>query len=544
MGMRFKKVAYGTNYLVIALLLAGILAVINAYSYRHFFRIDLTENKKFTISNSTKKILAGLDDIVNIKVYLSKKLPPYLVTLTDEIKDTLTEYGIYSDGNIDVEYIDPADDFSMRQKLKFMGIPLLRLNIIEKDKAAVTDIYMGIAVLYGDNKEIIPSLADLTSLEYELTGKILRITSNEERTIGFLSGPAGPVLQKDLATVNNALQEQYYTRRIDISGGRKIPADVSALVVASPRELSDRDLFEIDQYLMAGGKVIFLIDTVAIENRSMQGTAINSPIGDLLEHYGVKVLPELVLDQLNAEASFQSGPYSIFIPYPFWVRVVRQSIQSDHPIINSLESMVFPWASPLEIIAQKTEDKTVAVLAQTTDFAWTQQDYFDISPSRDLVPPEDRMKQHIMAVAMSGKFESYFADKTIPPVEEKGKKDLQQNTDKKTITPEARTIIKKSPETKIIVVGSSRFVTENFSVRFDGNRTFFLNAIDWFTIGGYLIDIRSREAGVRPLKLVSGEIKTFARIVNMFGVSFLLAIFGLLQFYMRRRRKKLGIKEI
>jgi gliding-associated putative ABC transporter substrate-binding component GldG len=543
MGMGLKKITSGTNCVVIVLLLAGILAIVNAFSFRHFFRIDLTENKQFTISDSTRKILAGLDDIVNIKVYLSRKLPPYMLTITDQVKDILEEYEVCSEGNIDIEYIDPSEDPSMQQKLRFMGIPQLRLNIIEKDQAAITDVYMGLAVLYGDSKEVIPALTDIATLEYELTSKILRATASEVCSIGFLAGHGEPDLQKQLSTMNSELKEQYYTQKVETSEGQKIPGDVAALVVAAPKKLSDRDLFEIDQYIMSGGKVLFLIDTIGIEGKSMQGLPLGCSIEGLVQHYGITVLPELVLDQLNAQASFQSGPYSLLIPYPFWVRTIRESVEGDHPIINGLESMVLPWASPLEIHAEKTKDKTVAVLAQSTDYSWTQKQFFDLSPREDMFPPEDMMKKQIMAVAVSGKFKSFFADMEVPPVEkmEEGEKaeDRIRPQAQKPVD-EKRSVIKQSPETKIIVVGNSRFITDNFYVQFDGNRTFFLNTIDWFTIGNQLMDIRSRETGERPLYIVPEKSKTFVRFVNMFGISILLAAFGLVQYCMRRRRKSLG----
>jgi ABC-2 type transport system permease protein len=281
---------------------------------------------------------------------------------------------------------------------------------------------------------------------------------------------------------------------------------------------------------MTGGKAIFLIDTIDIDERTMQGRPINSPIGKLLECYGAKVPNELVLDQMNAEASFQSGPYSISIPYPFWVQVVPRNSENNHPITYSLDSMVLPWASPVEII--KDKNKTFSTLVQSSEYSWLQKDFFDFSPQNIYMPPEDQMNKHIMAVAISGKFSSFFADKPFPSIEKEKGKESQEKT---------RPVIKESHETKIIVVGNSRFVTDNFSTQFDGNKTFLLNAIDWFTIGDYLIDIRSRESGERPLEIISDKTKIFIRAVNMFGVSILLAAFGLVQFYLRRRRKKLGV---
>lgn len=218
-----KNFTRGTNFVVITLLAAGILTVLNALSYRHFFRIDLTENKKFTIADSTKQIISGLDDIINIKVYLSKKLPPYMATITDQVRDLLEEYNVYARGNLVIEYIDPADDPSMQQKLQFMGIPQLRLNIVEKDQAAVTNVYMGLAVLYGDSKEVIPALTDLATLEYELTGKILRVKNKDIKTIGFLTGHGEPGLEKDLETIDKELKEQYYTSPLILPREKRSP---------------------------------------------------------------------------------------------------------------------------------------------------------------------------------------------------------------------------------------------------------------------------------------------------------------------------------
>jgi len=546
-----QKVARGTNYALVAVLLAGILAVLNAFSYRHFVRLDLTRSKRYTISEATKSILSGLDDLVNIKVYLSRKLPPYLAPLTDQVKDMLEEYRVYGKGNIAVEYIDPADDPMLAQKLQFMGIPQLRLNIVEKDQAAVTTVYLGLAVLYGDNKEVIPALTDTAILEYELTSKVLRVRNKDIKTIGFLSGHGEPELGKELSVVEKELKEQYYTRPVETASGEKIPAEVVVLVVASPKKLSDRDLFEIDQYLMSGGRVIFLVDGVSVDERNMHGTVLDSGVTKLLAHYGVKVLPEVVLDRLNENASFRSGPFSIFMPYPFWVKAIRQSTPVDHPIINRIESITFPWASPLELAQDNATNRQVTILAQTTPYAWTQKGYFDFNPRQDYLPPHD-MKQRILAAAVTGKFSSFFANKSVPAPEKKDEnlsdtssdgsaKDAKKTASDKKKPAEPRTIIPESPDTKIIVVGNSRFVEENFVTQFDGNRAFFLNAVDWMTIGDALIGIRSRESGESPLHVISDQAKVAVRFINMFAVPVLLVLFGLVQFSMRRRRKRLGV---
>ncbi len=526
--MKPKKITAGAHAVLLALLLIGILAIINLYANRNFFRIDLTQNRRYTVAKSTRKILAELDDIVTVKVYLSRKLPPYAATISDQIKDLLEEYRVYAGGMLSIEYIDPADDPALKRSLQFMGIPQLQLNTTERDQAAITNVYMGLAVLYGDKKEIIATLTTPDRFEYDLTGKILRVTRETDQTIGFLSGHGEPDLRQGLRTVNQLLKDQYFTRTVPTANGEPIdPGQVSALVVAAPQALTERDLFIVDQYIMGGGRVLFLVDGVALDE-SMQASALDSPLRPLLAHYGITVLPQLVLDQINVTASFQSGQFNVMLPYPFWVRVVRNMNESLHPVSSSIESMVMPWVSPLAIADNATRTMQTDVLAQSSDASWVQQDIFDLNPQQDFNTLRKETGRRILAIALSGSFTSWFADRnTMPP--------LSVEKPRQDVAPE---IIPRSPDTRIIVAGSSRFITDDFSQEFEGNRTFFLNAIDWLTIGDKLIDIRSRETGERPLQLVNERTKMIVRLVNMLAVPLLVIAFGLAYNGLRRRRKR------
>jgi gliding-associated putative ABC transporter substrate-binding component GldG len=531
--MKPAKIKSGTHAVLLALLLAGILTIVNLYANRNFFRVDLTQNRRYTVAESTRKILAGLDDIVTIKVYLSRKLPPYAETLSDQIKDMLEEYSVYAGGMLSIEYIDPADDPALQRSLQFMGIPQLQLNIVERDQAAIANVYMGLAVLYGDKKEIIPTLAELDRFEYELTGKILRVLRDTDQTIGFLSGHGEPDLRQGLRTVNQLLKDQYFIRTVPTSNGEPIdPGEVSALVITAPQKLSERDLFIIDQYIMKGGRVLFLVDGVALDE-AMQAAAFESPLNGLLVHYGIRVLPQLVLDRSNITASFQVGMYDVMLPYPFWVRVVRNMSASSHPVSSSIESMVMPWVSPLAVVDNATDDIQVDVLAQSSDTSWIQQEPFDLNPQQDFSLRVTQPGRRMLAVALNGTFTSFFAGRnTVPAL---------NNAEGEALSYD---MLSQSPDTRIIVAGSSRFITDDFTAEFEGNRAFFLNALDWLTIGDELIGIRSREAGERPLKLLDERTKMIVRIVNMLAVPLLVIAFGCVYTGLRRRRKRRYAREL
>ena len=145
------------------------------------------------------------------------------------------------------------------------------------------------------------------------------------------------------------------------------------------------------------------------------------------------------------------------------------------------------------------------------------------------------MKERIMGVALSGKFKSFYAGKKVPAADEEKKTPALPQQKEPSFKPESK-------ETKLIVVGNSRFITENFPAEFDGNRIFFQNVIDWVTVGDALIGIRSRESTDRPLMVISEQAKAAIRFINILGVSILAGLFGLGRFYLRRRRKKNGIQ--
>ena len=164
-----RGLATGIYSATVVLLVGLILAAGNFLSSRVLARIDLTQDREFTVSKATREVLRGLDDIVTVKVYFSKRLPPNLATLRRNIDDVLREFQAYSHGKVRVEYIDPAEKPEEEQKLRFLGIPQVQLNVLEKDQLQVINGYMGIAMLYADRHQAIPIVQDINTLEYDLT---------------------------------------------------------------------------------------------------------------------------------------------------------------------------------------------------------------------------------------------------------------------------------------------------------------------------------------------------------------------------------------
>lgn len=549
-----RGLATGIYSATVVLLVGLILAAGNFLSSRVLARIDLTKDREFTIAKATREVLRDLDDIVTIKVYFSKRLPPNLATLRRNIDDVLREYQAYSHGKVRVEYIDPAEKPEEEQKLRFLGIPQVQLNVLEKDQLQVINGYMGIAMLYADRHQAIPIVQDINTLEYDLTAGILQILSSEKRTVGFLSGTNAPELTREFESLSQLLSKSYQIRPVDTQLGKNaIPPEVNTLIVARPQSISERDQWQIDQFIMRGGRVVFLVDALRLDEQMGIANPIPvlSGIDEMLAYYGVRPLRAILQDKAPfiENAGFSQGYMRYSIAYPLWPKAAGENLSSANPVTSRLDALVLPWTSPLEVLVAETPgrdaksdttasrpspqpDVRATVLARSSPRATLQQGRFDLTPpnpfQQQMRPPEGEERSYPLAVALVGRFKSYFAGKPVPPAPD----------DSTGASTAASSAPAESPETQIVVVGSSSFAYSNFIAMFPGNQEFLMNTVDWMTLGDRLIAIRSRGATDRPLGISSAGGKAAFKYLNTFGVALLVAIFGVVRFSVIRRKRR------
>jgi len=504
------------------LIVVAIIALLNLLSLRFFTRADLSEGKLFSVSESTKQVVRDLDDIVNIKVYFSKALPPYLTTHIREIKDLLSEYRAYGGRNVVVVWEDPADDPEMAQRVQGMGIPPVQLNIVAKDKAEVMTVYLGMAVLFEDRQEVIPVVQSSANLEYELTSAILKVSNKEQKTIGFLTGHGEPDINEGLETVRKALEKQYVVRPVEIVPGAALPVDVNTLVIVGSTGITDWDRFAIDQFVMKGGQVFFLLNRVDVPEGSLTAAPAETGLETLLAHYGAMLNPDMVVDVSCGNATFSTGYMRYTLPYPLWPKVVKTGFDKDSPITNQLEQAVFPWTSSIDITRGEDAFTEKVVLARSTERAWSELGQFDLNPQRQFIPLSTPGERNL-AVLLGGSFDSYFSGREIPVHADTA--GMWQGEP-----------VLKSPETRIVVIGNARMIGSDFIAQYPENRIFFMNIVDWLTLGESLIGIRSRTVTSRPLKEVGEGGKATIRFLCTFGIPIILIIWGLLRRYTRRSR--------
>ena len=562
-NMEKQKVKNRTELIVYVLVIFGLIAVVNYGGTKWFKRIDMTDSKQYSVSTATKKILKSLDDIINIKVFFSKDLPPHLHKTITDVKDLLAEYQAYAGKNLHITWEDPAESEESKNMARSLGIPEIQLQTFEKDKQQVMNGYLGIAVLFADKKEALPVVQNLQNLEYDLTMAIMKVSRIAEPHVGIVKMDTMPDLppqyeakvdmssatKKKLEQCIETLRNTYKVSIVDLSSGQKVDSTIKTLIVPGVENVKTRKLFEIDQFFMRGGNLIVLADAMNIQFQyGIRAMPQDSKLFDLLEHYGVKVEKSLILDAACGQVTIPQkyGPFqmNVAVPYPYFVRIGKDGFNQDNPAVSPLSEVVLPWSSPITLMVDKadsgkTDQKiTTTVLAHSSEKSWLAQGSMDLNPQQKwALPAEKEMKEHTMIVYLNGSFESYFAGKTIPPVHEPAPNDTISQINLTPDTADAgREIIPSNTNGHLVVVGDADFVTGQNAT--PNNVALMLNLVDWLSLDNNLIAIRTRSIKDRTMNadlLQEGSAKpNVIRWINILLMPIILIIVGII-IYLNRR---------
>lgn len=559
--MENSKVKNRTELIVYILAILGLVAVLNYLGVRWFKRVDMTEGKQYSVSPATKKILKSLDDIINIKVFFSKGLPPHVQKTVTDVKDLLSEYQAYAGKNLHITWQDPAESEELKNEARSLGIPEIQLQTFEKDKQQVMNGYLGIAVLYADKKEALPVIQNLQNLEYDLTMAVMKVSRTSVPKVGIVKMDTLPDLppqyadkidqssstKKKCEKLIESLKNTYEVDVVDLSNGEPVDSTIKTLIVPGVENMKSRKLFEIDQFFMHGGNLIMLADAMNIQFQyGIRAMPQESKALDLLEHYGVRVEKSLVLDANCGQVTVPQkvGPFSmnVAVPYPYFVRIGKDGFNTDNPAVSPLSEVVFPWVSPLTLLVDDADSSSeqnvkTTMLAHTSDKSWLAQGSMDLNPQQKWAPPEDALKSSTLAVHLNGSFKSYFEGKKVPPVNEPAPDDTMSQINLSANEKDAdREIIPSNNDAHLVVVGDADFVSGQNAT--PNNIAMMLNLVDWLSLDNNLIGIRTRAIKDRTMNtdlLQEGSSKpNVIRLVNILLMPVILIIIGLVIYFKRR----------
>ena len=486
-----RRLQLGTGTLVAA------AVVVNLAGGSLGGRLDLTPGNAYTLSPSTRTLVGGLDDLVTIKLFVSRELPTEISLLGRDVEDLLRDLRAAGGGNVRVVRLDPARDSAALNEARTLGIPPVQFNVIGEAQLQIREGYMGLAVLYADAQETIPVIQRTDDLEYRLVAAIRTMTRPTKPVVGFVADPMDEyVRQRTWRTLQDELRRQYEVRAVSLADDSAPGADVQVLVLAgAPDSLDPGQRARLEAFFARGGGALVMAGGMTIDPQQPY-FAMPRPVAwnAVLEPFGVAVRSDLVYDLMaNESVSLPTQFGRLLTAYPLWLRAASTGAS----VINeNLPSAFLPWTSSLDTAGARPG--TVTPLLVSSQAA-------GVSATQTLLDPQQQFPADSLAPRLLGVVVNPLAAGDSAP--RRG---------------------------RVVVVGNDDFAADRHAGSAPENVALALNAVDWLAQDESLITIRAKDR--RPPALVMGEGRRNAvRYANVAGIPVLVALAGLLRLVGRRR---------
>lgn len=564
-----------------ALLSVGVIAVTAFLLSFFFFKLDLTAEKRHSLTPATKQMLAELDDNLYIRCYLHGEFPASFKRLEQSIKERLDEFRDYSGGKIDYEFIDPyesGDDKIINETFKALdekGLKFSNISFTENGAQSSKLIWPAAIIEYQGREypvQFLKTQAPLASdemvnssvnnLEYELSNSMRKITRSDKPVIGILTGHR-EIEGIHLADFIFGLRENYLVEpvRIDsqisafsdkVEGVKFRSNRYDALIVAGPDSvIGDKDRFVLDQFIMNGGKVLWMLDALHMNMDSLRSTqstmAVSNENGcyEMLFEYGVRLNRSLVIDFQGAPIILDNGPMGnqrSYVDRTNYYAPLVLSTSSTHPITANLDPIKLEFAGSLDSVNANAEIIKIPLLRSSPlskellapvrvdlQLLAFNQDYFKAgtTPGR------------IMAMILEGQFPSAFRDVTPARVKEDPIIAFRE----------------KSERTKMIVIADGDIAYNDVDFRggkpmplalgYDpqfrrvlyDNKEFLLNCMNYLLDDQSLISVRSRTIELRKMNAaLINEKRSAIKLINTALPILLIMSIGIIQYFLRKRK--------
>ena len=560
--------------LVIKLGIVLALIVISGFAFQRF---DITEEKRHSLTDASKELLEELEDVVFVKVYLKGDYPAEFKRLERSIREKLDEMIVYAGENLQYEFINPSEapDQETRnkvyKKLTEDGLQYTSLLIETQDGATEKIIFPGAMVSYKQKNMPLQILKggfrtpdavainnSINNLEYEFTHIIRKIQEEDVPNIAFLVGH-GELPEPFVADITRELSDSYYVDFLQLDGqinrlfnklgdGQLWKNRFDMIIVADPdSSFSDRDKFLLDQFVMRGGKMIWLIDPLHSSRDSLRGnmqflaTSKDLGIEDQLFKYGVRLNKNLVIDSECGQIDVLTGyigeqpKIEIFD----WIFNPTAISRSGHPIVNNIEKVNLDFVSSIDTLNRPGVKQSVLLTSSAysrTNKVPVRVNVNAVRQNVDFINNNDPFQP--IAVLLEGQFESAYANRVSPFYKQ------QEGIFK---------IEEKSKSTSMLVVADGDVCKNIFDWRngvvyplnYDkykkaeiyGNKEFMLNAVNYMLDESSLISLRTRSIKLRQMnKEMLSSKRTQIQAANV-GIPLMIVIFfGLVNFVLRKKK--------
>ena len=566
---------YSSLVFILLIILTNILVSFTDFS------LDLTADGKHSISEETIKTLEKVDDIVFIKVYLEGDFPAEFKHLQSEVLNLLSSFKTIADDNLEFEFINPNEGRNEKEKVDLykqlvkQGLAPTDIEI-KKAGSSINQIIFPGAIIYYKDKEIAVNFlknsvtknageninASVENLEFEFISAIYHISKTKTHRIAFLEGngelSASEVydITESVMQDNDKLSYHYtidrfnikefeidsITLQADISSQVKKLTSYKAIIIAKPTiAFNMLDKFIIDQYLMSGGKILWLIDGAKAsmdslqQNKSFIATNNDLKLSDQLFKYGIRINANLIEDLRSTEIPIVTGysnniPQQSYFPWPYYPLLFSEN---NHPISKGLDAIKCDFASSIDTIKNNI-NKTILLHSSKQSRISPTPAKVSLGILENPPPLTSFNKENLpIAVLLEGEFESVFKNRILP----KNQKLNFVNQSKKTqmIVVSDGDLIRNSVSNNgdIYPLGYDRFIKYTYL----GNKKFIMNSIHFLCDETGLIQLKAKEIKLRLLdKEKIKNNKTFIQLINILLPLIILLIFAFIFTKMKKKK--------
>ncbi|MBI5214175.1 MAG: Gldg family protein [Ignavibacteriae bacterium] len=508
-----------------------ILVFFNLLSFRIFYRVDLTREKLYTLTPTTKSLLNYLDDNFLVKAYFTPNLPPPYHNHKRIVQEQLDEFRAHSPQAFHYQFIPVADDPDAEREAISEGMEPVQTKVIKDDQYQTQKGYAGLVFSYGDKSERLPVVEQLDHLEYYITRNMKKLLVPQAHKIGILTGH-GETSPEKMNAFRKELSKQYQIRTVNLSGGNKaVPEDISILLIVSPKNrFSEKDKYQLNNYVMRGGKLAMFINTVVVDSLTHRSSVIDLNLGDMIENWGCALGTDLLLDAtcvtITAKVDTLATALPTDVAYPFYP--LTGKFNQSNIAFKNLQPVAFTFVSTVDPkIASIRGVSGDALLTTSNRTTRMEGEQIDTDPAQ--IFPEDMftLEDIPVAAALEGQFKSMYT--------------LNRAVELKIIKEDEADyedpIPARSQNTRIVIIGDGDFVLDAAQYG-QQNIEFASTAVDWLVDDIELASMKMRDPSPKQFTDVSEGTKTFVKYFNFTAPPALIILIGFLRLMMNAARRK------
>ncbi|MDR2563365.1 MAG: gliding motility-associated ABC transporter substrate-binding protein GldG [Prevotellaceae bacterium] len=529
------------------------------------FRIDLTSDKRYTLSEAGRQTMKDLDDVVFVLLYLDGEMPVQMKKFRTSVGEKLDELGRYAGTNLQYEFRNPSEGGDENRKAVYdelISMGVRPLTVHENSAEGGTSqrmLFPGAKISYKGKQMVVNLIQQnplfsaeenlnfaLQNLEYEIVNTIQKLSGNKEKRIAFIEGH-GELDDSEAGDIIKELSEYYTVERLSIDGEANVLDDYDAVIIAKPlTRWPEADKFVLDQYIMQGGKTAWFIDAVQVYEDSL--TRGETTVGMLCEHnlndqlfdYGVRVNPNVIRDLQCARRLINIAPAGMsadlrLVPWTYFPLLWPPP---DNAITKGLNLVYAQYPGVIDTVGRNTEIKKKFLLyssdkSQTINAPML----INLSQIKDKISPERFNLSYLpVAVLLEGIFDSPFHNRMVGELLGAVEFKSKSKPTKMVIVSDGDVIrnevSRRSTRTSVYPLGYDRNTNMTY-----GNKDFVKNIINYLLDESGLMEIRSRNFQMRLIdKVKVAQHKTQIILVNTVLPPTLIIVLGLIFIWFRRRK--------